>query len=219
MRFSTIVFYIHTKRRVFNSNCSFVYAIVYAKRINLEYSTIKYNSDILIDFEHILFLSLINMYIPLQCGKFKLFYNDFIKYLSEEPTCIAYWQKHTKVSTKELIQSLSLVRASCKEAKLFEFQYKVLHNFVNVNRNLFKWGLINSPKYIYCENEDSILHYLFRCVNVNNFIEQIVDYINSYIEHEITYSENEYIFGIRDKAVNHVFIIIKYTICLLKNLG
>ena len=112
MRISTIVFYIHTKRRVFNSNCSFGYAIVYAKRINLKYSTIKYNSDILIDFENISFLSLNNIYIPFQCGKSKLFYNEFIKYLSEEQTSIAYWQKHTEVSTKEFIQSLSFVRAS-----------------------------------------------------------------------------------------------------------
>ena len=80
-------------------------------------------------------------------------------------------------------------------------------------------GLINSPKCVYCENEDSILHYLFRCENVNNSIELIVDYINSYIEHEITYCENEYIFGVRDKALNHMFMIIKYTIWLLKNLG
>ena len=54
---------------------------------------------------------------------------------------------------------------------------------------------------------------------MNNFIEQIVDYINSYIEHEITLSENEYIFGVRDKALNHIFMIIKYTNWLLKNLG
>ena len=54
---------------------------------------------------------------------------------------------------------------------------------------------------------------------MNNFIEQIVDYINRYIEHETTYSEKEYIFGVRDKALNHIFMIIRYTIWLLKNLG
>ena len=75
-----------------------------------------------------------------QFGKSKLFYNEFIQFLSEKPTGIAYWQNNTEVSTKEFIQSLSIVRKSCKEVKLVEFQYKGLHNFVNVNRNLFKWG-------------------------------------------------------------------------------
>ena len=54
---------------------------------------------------------------------------------------------------------------------------------------------------------------------MKNFIEQIEDYIDSYIEHEITNYENEYIFGVRDKAVNHIIMIIKYTIWLLKDLG
>ena len=137
---------------------SIVSVIIYAKRKSLKWSDIKYNRDILIDFENIHFLSLNDIHIPFQCGKSKLFYNEFIQYLSEKPTSIAYWQNNTEVSTKEFIQSLSLVRASCKEVKLVEFQYKVLHNFVNVNRNLFKWGLINSPKCVNCENEDSVLH-------------------------------------------------------------
>ena len=152
---------------------SLVSAIISAKRNSLKYSAIKYNSDILIDFENINFLSLNDIHIPFQCGKSKLFYNEFIQYLSEKPTSIAYWQNNTEVSTKEFIQSLSLVRASCKEVKLVEFQYKVLHNFVNVNRNLFKWGLINSPKCVNCENEDSILHYLFRCENVKKILNKL----------------------------------------------
>ena len=63
---------------------SLVSAIVYGKRINLKYSTIKYNSDILIDFENILFLSLDDIYIPFQSGKSKLFYNEITQYLSEK---------------------------------------------------------------------------------------------------------------------------------------
>ena len=60
--------------------------IVYAKINHLKYSAIKYNSDILIEFENITFLSLNDIFIPFQCGKSKLFYNEFIQYLSDEPT-------------------------------------------------------------------------------------------------------------------------------------
>ena len=82
---------------------SLVSAIIYAKRNNLKHRAIKYNSDILIDFEKICLHSLNYIYIPLQCGKSKLFYNEFVKYMSEEPTSIAYWQNNTEVATKEFI--------------------------------------------------------------------------------------------------------------------
>ena len=41
------------------------------------------------------------------------------------------------------------------------------------------------------------------------FMKQSIDYINSQTESKITYNECGYIFGVRDKAVNHIFVIIK----------
>ena len=109
------------------------------------------------------------------------------------------------------------MRASCKETKLVEFQFKILHNFVIVNRNSFEWGLIDSPKCVNCESEDSILHYLFQCEVVKTFMKQILDYINSHTESRISICERGFIFGVREKAVNHILMIIKYTIWFLKN--
>ena len=51
---------------------------------------------------------------------------------------------------------------------------------------------------------------------MNNFNEQILDYI--YIEYRIAYREIVYIFGLRDQGVDHIFIMTKYTMLLLKNL-
>ena len=197
---------------------SLISAIVDARRHNIMYSSIKYNSDV-IDFERNIFLSFNDTNIPFHCGRSKLYYSEFVKHLSKEPTSIAYWQNNTGVPTKVFFQSLSLARASCKEVRLVEFQYKIIHDFVNVNQKLLIWGLIDSPKCVNCENEDSIIHYLFRCEAVKRFIKQSIDYINRHTESKITYSEYEYFFGVRDKAVNHIFVIIKYTIWFLKNSG
>ena len=123
---------------------SLVSARMSARRHRLLYSSIKLSSDV-IGFESIVFLSFNYTSVPFHCGRSKLYYGEFITYLSKEPTNINYWQANTGVPTKVFFSRIYLL-------------LEILHNFVNVNQKLFKWGLIDSPKCVKCENEDSILH-------------------------------------------------------------
>lgn len=196
---------------------SILSAIVSAKRQNSMYRYITYDDYTDINFESKVFKSINQNYIPFESKHSKVFYQEFIESISNEPTALTYWQTHTEITKENFFLSLSLIRASCKESKLIEFHYKILNNYVNVNSNLYKWKLKDSAKCNSCEHEDSLLHNLLRCKYTREWINEMIEYLNSYAGIYVCFTEHEYIFGCKNPALNHIFLIMKYIIWSLKN--
>ena len=59
------------------------------------------------------------------------------------------------------------------DAKLSEFNFKMLNNITVCRSNRFKWKKITSPLCIYCGKNETVKHIYFECDNVNNMWKEI----------------------------------------------
>ena len=60
--------------------------------------------------------------------------------------------------------------------KLRDFQYRLLHKRVPSNKELYKWKIIASDKCSFCDEQDDILHTLYRCGHINKLWKQFMTY-------------------------------------------
>ena len=195
---------------------SIISAIVSARRKYPKYIGIVYNSIADINFESNFIQSIDQIPLSLE-SRSNTFYNTLIKSIIKEPTALAYWIENTNATPASFYESLSLIRASTKESMLIEFHYKILHNFLNVKSNLFKWKLINSPLCDLCTTDDTIIHHLFQCPSTKQWLNEMILFINIYSEIRINVSIVQFLLGSKNKAVNVIFLIMKYVIWSRKN--
>ena len=196
---------------------SLLSAIMAARRRYDRYKCISYNTYPNIHLDENTFDSINQNVISFECGRSKVFYQEFVNKLSSIPTSLEYWLEHTTLTLNEFYSSLSLIRASCKESKLIEFHFKIVNNYLNVNRNLYKWKLKDDPNCAFCSKEDSILHNLVRCKITQKWIEEMLIYINNFSDVYVYVTEKVYLFGTKDRAINHIFLLMKYVTWFTKN--
>ncbi len=55
------------------------------------------------------------------------------------------------------------------ETKLQSFQYRIIHRTITCRKRLSDINLINSPKYLFCNEINNIRHFLLICPKVHNF--------------------------------------------------
>lgn len=56
-----------------------------------------------------------------------------------------------------------------RETKLHTFQYRIYHRLITTNRYLHKMKIKDSPTCSYCQQEDTILHFMIECNQVKTF--------------------------------------------------
>ena len=57
----------------------------------------------------------------------------------------------------------------CKDHKLMEFCYKLIHRMVATNKELYIYGIEPNDNCYYCGNPDSIIHTFVECHFSNTF--------------------------------------------------
>ena len=57
----------------------------------------------------------------------------------------------------------------CKETRLKEFQFKLIHRIVITRKELFKFGIKTDDECLYCGNKDSIEHTFIDCPFTESF--------------------------------------------------
>jgi hypothetical protein len=73
-----------------------------------------------------------------------------------------------------------------------EFQFKVMHNYLNVNDNLYKWKLVETRLCSFCFMEpETVTHLFCECFVIRNFYYQIVEWAKSLNVNLPNYSESE----------------------------
>ena len=106
------------------------------------------------------------------------------------------------------------------ETKLIfrEFQFKILNRIVFTNEKLFRFGMAESDKCVFCQTEvESIEHLLFSCKISSAFWKHILSWLrdNNIIAENL--EEEDIIFGKFDVGVdfllvNHILLLGKYYI-------
>jgi len=100
----------------------------------------------------------------------------------------------------------------CRDTFIQSLQYKILHRYFNCKYNLNVWGISENPCCDYCENIDTIVHFLYECEIVNVFWKSVQKWFYSITDVNIPFSVTEVIFGTLEKTnISYVrnFIILQ----------
>ena len=107
-----------------------------------------------------------------------------------------------------------------EEVKLKWFQIKINHRIIVTNKILSKMGVSQSDNCNFCEVEkDSILHYLWECIQVQEFWSRLLQWIKSKCKHcdKVRLTTELILFGKdnknkTDKALDTIILNAKYFI-------
>lgn len=130
-----------------------------------------------------------------------------MKLADKYPDTIVNWEK-----------VYSLAFCTTLESKIREFQYKVLNCIVYTNEKLFRLGIVDSSKCIFCQKEaESIEHLLFSCAKSSEFWKSVLSWLRDNGIRIDTLKETDLIFGKFDSVddfiiINHMLLLGKYYI-------
>jgi len=118
-----------------------------------------------------------NCWMPRQKISLKLLVNSFVQIKSVEVN--AYLNvKHNEIVVKNLLQNPFLsIRRSCKDVKIRNLQYKMLHNIYPTMSHLFKWKIKESENCNRCNIKETLKHAIFDCpiaTQARDYLETVI---------------------------------------------
>ena len=100
-----------------------------------------------------------------------------------------------------------------KDTNFIWFHYRLLHRILPTQKYLYYMKLTNSPLCNFCnEEEDTFLHAFFECEHVNDFWNNVKDWVNQNTNNDIHLSKSDIIFGklgSHHNALNIILLICK----------
>ena len=130
------------------------------------------------------------------------------------------WSKDLSLDEDKWEKIFTSLKTVCRETKLKEFQYKLIHRIVVTKKELYRYGIKEDDECIYCGEKDSINHTFRDCHFVKIFIQRVINWFN--IENKINFnpSSEERLFGIlsdlHDKVLvrkfNYTMLFMRYYI-------
>ena len=108
----------------------------------------------------------------------------------------------------------------CKEPKLKEFQFKLIHRIVVTKKELHRYGIKADDECLYCGEKDSIDHTFLNCQFVKIFVNNVIDWFNAANNSKFAPTIGEKLFGIISgpyekeivKKFNYTLLFMKYYI-------
>ena len=100
------------------------------------------------------------------CDFYKLFN---VKTHTVEQTGPRRWNESLSMNGDSWEKAFTSLKNLCKETKLREFQFKLIHRIVVTIKELFRFGIKPDDDCLYCGEKDSIDHSFKDCQFVNSF--------------------------------------------------
>ena len=102
----------------------------------------------------------------------------------------------------------SVKKFICKDNKLREFYFKLLHRIIVTKKELFLYGIKDDMLYEYCQMNDLIIHTLQNCTLTKQFFSEVIKWFNNENATSLRYSQVEILFGGKfdDKNVDSYFV-------------
>ena len=130
------------------------------------------------------------------------------------------WSKDLSLDEDKWEKIFTSLKTVCRETKLKEFQYKLIHRIVVTKKELYRYGIKEDDECIYCGEKDSINHTFRDCHFVKIFIQRVINWFN--IENKINFnpSSEERLFGILSdlhekvlvRKFNYTMLFMRYYI-------
>ena len=142
-----------------------------------------------------------------------------------KPTAQDYFENLFETSQFNWKKIYFLIRNTTLDTKARMFQYKVLHNTLYVNKMLFKFGKVISPRCSLCKlHEETIMHLFYDCLIVKRIWNQLKSVLSNNINFLISTPQSA-IFGFWDLdtsehlVLNHLLLIFKMYIYNARTTG
>ena len=130
------------------------------------------------------------------------------------------WERDLQIDQTSLKAFFSRVKNVCKDNKLREFYFKLLHRIVVTKKELFLFGKAEDTKCPYCEMNDSIIHTFHSCNWSQSFFLEVIKWFNKENVTSFSLSPTELIFGMKvdtsskdsniTRKLNFTFLYAKY---------
>ena len=103
--------------------------------------------------------------VNLAKSRSKEYYKEFIDIVLEATIACGKWFREYSLSQDKFYNSLVMAKRCSTEAKLLAIQFKIIHNLVNCNGNLYKWKISDTDLCEFCNLsvKDNIVHALYEC--------------------------------------------------------
>ena len=147
--------------------------------------------------------------------KCKDYYWLFISGTKTVPVGPTKWEKELSVGNINWEQKFMQIGKTCRENKLREFNFKLIHRIVVTRKELCIYGIENSNKCIYCDEPDSILHTFVNCPKTRYFINGVTSWFNRVHNCRLKPSLIEELFGITSSNDACTSYSLKFNQCLL----
>ena len=164
--------------------------------INFQSRTFKLNSGRIIDITK---------------AKSRDFYHEFLEDDLEPASAICKWRTDYNLNEYIFYNSLPLAKKCTKEPKLIAIQFKIIHNIINCNSNLYKWKITESDVCEFCSSNerDDLIHALCKCEYTNHFLGNIFRKIDPSNRFSGRMGIEDFLFGLEDSAQNVILLLIK----------
>ena len=130
------------------------------------------------------------------------------------------WERDLQTDQTSLKTFFTRVKSVCKDNKLREFYFKLLHRIVATKKELFLFGKAEDTKCLYCQMNDSIIHAFHSCNWSQSFFLEVIKWFNKENVTSFSLSPTELLFGMRVDAsskesniirkLNFTFLYAKY---------
>ena len=141
----------------------------------------------------------LNETVQIDLGKARA--RDFYKLLNskthtEDQTGLKRWSEILSVNKESWSKIFKLLKTTCKETKLKEFQFKLIHRIVVTRKELFRFGIKPDDESLYCGDKDSIEHTFIECPFTKIFVQKVVQWFNETNSCQISPTVEEVLFGV-----------------------
>ena len=142
----------------------------------------------------------LNETVQIELGKARA--RDFYKLLNskthtEDQTGPKRWSEILSVNKESWSKIFKLLKTTCKETKLKEFQFKLIHRIVVTKKELFRFGIKpDHDECLYCGDKDSIEHTFIECPFTKIFVQKVVQWFNETNSCQISPTVEKVLFGI-----------------------
>lgn len=126
---------------------------------------------------------------------------DFYKLLvsrthNHDQTGPKRWSENLSINKDSWSKIFKSLKNVCKETKLKEFQFKLIHRIVVTKKELFKFGIKTDDECLYCGDKDSIEHTFIECPFTRTFAKKVIQWFNEANCCQIFPTTEELLFGI-----------------------
>ena len=112
------------------------------------------------------------------------------------------WVKDLSLNNFNWNRAFTQISQVCKENKLREFNFKLLHRIIVTSEELHTYGIETNSKCLYCDKPDSILHSYVECQHSQTFFNKVVVWFNNMNDSRFSPTVIEKLFGIMEQGSN-----------------